>query len=75
MYKGIDGYFRDNVVYPDILQSRTNYYVIPSGEWTLLLVQLIHVPFLLHTTCFLFVPCRLQAYHIDAMTETYARNR
>ena len=31
MYQGSDGYVCDNATYPDLLRSRTNYQVIPSG--------------------------------------------
>ena len=41
MYQGINGYFCDNVVYPDILQSHTNYHIIPSKGCAFLLVCII----------------------------------
>ena len=44
MYRVIDGYLCDNVVYPDILQSRTNYQVMPSAGWTFSLVRLTDPP-------------------------------
>ena len=37
-YQGTEGYFCDNAVYPNILHSRTNYQVIPSGGRAFLLV-------------------------------------
>ena len=40
MYQSIDEYLCDKVVYPKMLQSRTNYPVVPSGGWAFVLANI-----------------------------------